>query len=107
MNPALIAVISGILSGAIVTFGNIFAQRLARTHESKQRFREIAVKAGMDNWRYQTDLLVKAAEKGNVVRQLPPEDYICHMLRLMDLASDIGVSGTVAATKIQSIGKKQ
>ncbi len=108
---ALLAAFAGflgvLLGSAITALTAIFAPWLARRSEQKRQLRQMAIQAGLDNWRHQNELaigLLKAGGRGDYSIDAP-DDYIIHMLRLMDIASDSKLSIEEATRMIANKGR--
>ena len=101
MNPIIIAISS--LSGIVV--GGIIQMLIARyIHVSNERmsYRKLAVEAGLENWRMNTNLKMDAIKHGATgdIRMDSPDSYISHMLGIMDKAGNMSISASEAASKI-------
>jgi hypothetical protein len=106
---AALAGFIGVVLGSFVTaLTAIVAPWIARRSEQKRQFRQMAIQAGLDNWRHQNELLIevlKAGGKGDYVIDAP-DDYIIHMLLLMDIASDPKLSPKEATDMIARKSRK-
>lgn len=107
---ALLAALAGflgvILGSGVTALTAIVAPWLARRSDQKRQFRQMAIQAGLDNWRHQNELaigLLKAGGSGNYSVDAP-DDYIIHMLLLMDIASDSKLSVEEATDLIAQKG---
>lgn len=99
----------GVVIGTTVTSLTTFLNSLlARRSEARRQFRQMAIQAGLDNWRHQNELMIevlKAGGKGDYVIDAP-DDYIIHMLLLMDMASDPKLSPKEATDMIARKSRK-
>jgi hypothetical protein len=98
-------ILGALVGGVAASLVNFVAQCVARHYETKRQFRDLAIKAALENWRHQNDLkisLMKAGGTGNISIEAP-DAYICHMLRIMEIAADTGISSQEAATRISKI----
>jgi hypothetical protein len=106
---AALAGFIGVVLGSFVTaLTAIVAPWLARRSEQKRQLRQMAIQAGLDNWRHQNELaigLLKAGGRGDYSVDAP-DDYIIHMLLLMDIASDSKLSVEDATARIAKKGRK-
>ena len=99
----------GVLIGTTVTSLTTFLNSyLTRRSEERRQFRQMAIQAGLDNWKHQNELMIevlKAGGKGNYVIDAP-DSYIIHMLLLMDIASDPKLSPEEATDMIARKSRK-
>ena len=94
--------LAAIIGGVAAALVNFVSQCVARHYESKRQFRDLAIKAALENWRHQNELkigLMKSGGSGSITIE-SPDSYICHMLRIMDIASNTRISSKDAAAKI-------
>jgi hypothetical protein len=103
----LVAVIGviGVFVGACVTgLTAILAPWLLRRSEEKRHFRQLAVTSGLDLWRTACDIQLEAAKLTGKEQTIGPADpFIAHMLRIVEIATDMKLSSTEAAEAIQKL----
>lgn len=109
LTPGQATAIAGVVGGSCLIIGaginSIFAWIFAAWKnriESKREYRRLAIEAGLENWRHQNLLkidLMKSGARGDVQIE-PPDLYITHMLRVLNMATDMKLSPSEAADKI-------
>lgn len=95
----LLGAVGGALTGLIALIGQIIAKR----YEAKSRFREMAIQAGLDMWKFQSTAGIEEARRaGSNYQQGTPETYVCHMLDVFEIAADLHLRPGEAAKRIKS-----
>ena len=100
-------VISAVVAAGVAGLVAFFTQWFARRDERRRQFRQLAFQAALENWRHQNQLkidLLKAGAKGDFVIDAP-DDYIIHMLLVMEIASNLKLTARQAADLIATKGR--
>ena len=99
-SATVLAAIVGGLSAALVNF---VTGCISRHYETKRQWRELAIKAGIENCRHLNELkieMVKAAMKGHYVIETP-DACIIHMLFLMEVAANPKLSAKQVSDEVK------
>ncbi len=100
---------TGVLVGsAVAAFFPFITAFLARRSQERWQVRHLAVQAGLDHCRHENQIKVELFKSGvnnNVVIETP-DDYICHMLLMLDIATDTKISAQEAAVMIRRKSRK-
>ena len=101
--------LGGVLFGSFVTaFFPFLTAFLARRSQERWQVRQLAVTAALDHCRHENQLkieLLKAGAKGDFVIEAP-DDYVFHMLLMLDIATDTKLSAEEAAAMIARKSRK-
>jgi hypothetical protein len=93
----------GVLGGAVITaLVTWWIARTNRNAATKSEYRKLAIQAGLENWRHQNTLkidMIKSGGKG-AVHIDAPDSYISHMLRVLNIATDMKLTPSAAADRI-------
>ena len=101
--------LAGVFFGSFITaFFPFLTALLARRSQQRWQVRQLAVTAALDHCRHENQLkieLIKAGTKGDFVIEAP-DDYIYHMLLMLDIATDTKLSAEEAAAMIARKSRK-
>jgi len=102
MSEGIIIAIFGISGVAVGGLIQILTAWGIRRCDEKREYRKLAIEAGLEIWRHRNTLmvdLIKSGGSGNVAIE-EPDAYIMHMLRIVNIASDMKITASEAANKI-------
>lgn len=103
--PDTLALLSALIGGAAAALISAIASAVERRFEAKRQSRDLAIRSGLDAWRHQAELGISLVNQGRTdsYQQPAPEPFICHMLRVIEIASDTDLTAREAAKRISEM----
>ena len=99
---SIATLIGGVVGALISGFFLLWIARGNRESLAKTEARKMAIMAGLENWRHQNELAISLVKEGKASNAIigPPDAYIVHMLRIMEIAGDTEVTNYEAANRV-------
>jgi len=80
---ALIGALSAIVGAVVSSLFNLLTTIVTKHYEDRRHYREIVIKAAIENWKYRNDILQSDKPiRGNI---LPLDTYLIHMMKFAEL----------------------